>query len=135
MYYWGGGVCNDFALLYTLRCCCEKWQLYFECVISNLVFGLTKNKMRTIPKIALVFLTLLVVSFFVNDVFSQCAMCKANAETNLKNGGSIAKGLNAGILYLMAIPYLLLAFIFREQLKTLYFKMKARIAAKNESKL
>lgn len=68
-------------------------------------------------------------------MFAQCALCKANAETNLNNGGTIAKGLNNGILYLMAIPYLLLAFIFREQLKSLYYKMKTRIAAKNGTKL
>jgi hypothetical protein len=40
--------------------------------------------------------------------FAQCAMCRTSAESDLKNGGSIAKGLNTGILYLMAIPYLIL---------------------------
>ena len=38
--------------------------------------------------------------------FSQCAMCKAVVETNLESGGSIGAGLNDGILYLMAMPYL-----------------------------
>ncbi len=40
--------------------------------------------------------------------FAQCAMCKTTVESDLSSGGSIAKGLNTGILYLMAIPYLIL---------------------------
>lgn len=37
---------------------------------------------------------------------AQCAMCKAVVETNLESGGNEGIGLNNGILYLMAIPYL-----------------------------
>jgi hypothetical protein len=40
--------------------------------------------------------------------WSQCAMCKATAETNQAGGGSDAEGLNAGIVYLMAMPYVLM---------------------------
>ena len=36
---------------------------------------------------------------------AQCAMCKAVVESNLKEGGSVGAGLNNGILYLMAMPY------------------------------
>ena len=54
------------------------------------------------------------------DAFAQCAMCKASAESDLNSGGTIAKGLNTGILYLMAIPYILLMtgayFFFRKQI-------------------
>ena len=39
------------------------------------------------------------------DADAQCAMCKAVVESHQKNGGGIGAGLNAGILYLMAIPY------------------------------
>lgn len=35
-------------------------------------------------------------------------MCRATAESDLDGGGSIANGLNTGILYLMAVPYLIL---------------------------
>ncbi|NIK73086.1 hypothetical protein FHS56_000572 [Thermonema lapsum] len=38
-------------------------------------------------------------------VQAQCAMCKATVESN----GSLTSGINAGILYMMVIPYLLLA--------------------------
>ena len=37
---------------------------------------------------------------------AQCAMCKAVVEANLDSGGSIGAGLNDGILYLMAMPYI-----------------------------
>ena len=33
-------------------------------------------------------------------------MCKAAVEANLKGGGSAGAGLNEGILYLMAMPYI-----------------------------
>ena len=45
---------------------------------------------------------------FVEPVYSQCAMCKAVAESSRDQGSSIADGLNTGILYLMAFPYILL---------------------------
>lgn len=38
---------------------------------------------------------------------AQCAMCTANAEMGVKNGNTQTKGLNAGVLYLLAIPFLL----------------------------
>jgi len=41
------------------------------------------------------------------DSFSQCAMCRRVAETGHANEDSKAKGLNSGILYLLAIPYVL----------------------------
>lgn len=50
-----------------------------------------------------------VVLFISASAYSQCAMCKATAESNANGGGSEAAGLNSGILYLMFIPYLLIA--------------------------
>lgn len=55
------------------------------------------------------FFTLLITLFFGIDASAQCAMCKAVAETSTGAGSSAAAGLNSGILYLMAFPYLLLA--------------------------
>ncbi|QJD95655.1 hypothetical protein HH214_07120 [Mucilaginibacter robiniae] len=40
---------------------------------------------------------------------AQCAMCTANAEAGTKNGSTVAKGLNGGIMYLLAAPYLAVA--------------------------
>lgn len=38
---------------------------------------------------------------------AQCPMCRMSAESNLKSGGSAGRGLNRGILYMLAMPYLL----------------------------
>jgi hypothetical protein len=38
---------------------------------------------------------------------AQCPMCRMSAESNLANGGSEGRGLNTGILYMLATPYLL----------------------------
>lgn len=45
------------------------------------------------------------------DSVAQCPMCKMSAESNLKNGGTAGKGLNAGILYMLALPYTLVGTI------------------------
>jgi hypothetical protein len=58
---------------------------------------------------------------------AQCAMCKAAAETSAKNDPeSMAKNLNTGILYLMAVPYLALCFIFRKQIAQLWKKLRGQ---------
>ncbi|MDO9260696.1 MAG: hypothetical protein Q7U08_01965 [Flavobacteriaceae bacterium] len=54
-----------------------------------------------------VILILLLLSF--DFIFAQCAMCKAALEAEIKSGGVGANGINNGILYLMFIPYLLIA--------------------------
>ena len=51
----------------------------------------------------LVSLSIVLISQNAN---AQCAMCKAVVESNLESGGSIGAGLNDGILYLMAMPYI-----------------------------
>ena len=45
------------------------------------------------------------------DAFAQCPMCKMTAESNLKNGGSSGQGLNAGILFILSLPYLIVGSI------------------------
>ncbi len=54
-------------------------------------------------------LTVLALAFFLSgSAYAQCAMCRANAESNIKSGkNQIGRGLNTGILYLLSIPYLL----------------------------
>lgn len=37
---------------------------------------------------------------------AQCAMCTLTAENATQNGNNQGKGLNKGILFLLAIPYL-----------------------------
>lgn len=42
-----------------------------------------------------------------NVSFAQCAMCQATIESNLQAGGQTGSGLNGGIMYLLAAPYLM----------------------------
>ncbi|MBK0381308.1 hypothetical protein [Mucilaginibacter segetis] len=44
-------------------------------------------------------------------VNAQCAMCTTAVETNAANGGNTADGLNKGIVYLLAAPYIAVAVI------------------------
>tara|TARA_B100000900_G_C20284549_1_gene595507 strand:+ start:345 stop:560 length:216 start_codon:yes stop_codon:yes gene_type:complete len=53
---------------------------------------------------------LLVFFFLISfELYSQCAMCKAIAESDPQGKESLFEGLNSGILYLMGVPYLLLS--------------------------
>ena len=55
-----------------------------------------------------VLLCLLFLGFLLSfsDVSAQCAMCKANVEAAQGQGRAVGTGLNTGILYLLAAPYL-----------------------------
>lgn len=57
--------------------------------------------------IFLVFVSFLLIS---TDVEAQCAMCRAALESESDN--SQAEGINNGIVYLMAIPYVLVGGLF-----------------------
>lgn len=55
---------------------------------------------------------LLVICFLLVPEITeaQCAMCRAVLES--ESTGNAAKGINNGIVYLMAIPYILVAGLF-----------------------
>ncbi len=66
---------------------------------------------------------LITVLFFSEQAMAQgCSMCKAVVENGESSGNifggaqSIGTGLNHGILYLMAVPYLLLFLLFRKKI-------------------
>jgi len=60
--------------------------------------------MKKVLAILLFFFVVLAITPKAN---AQCAMCTANAEMGVKNGNTQTKGLNGGVLYLLAIPFLL----------------------------
>lgn len=60
-----------------------------------------KNK---IISLFFVFICLPIISF------GQCAMCRAVLES--EEGKGTAEGINNGIVYLMAIPYILVGVLF-----------------------
>ena len=47
--------------------------------------------------------------FSADVVYGQCSMCRAVLQS--EEGQATAKGINYGILYLMAIPYLLVGIV------------------------
>lgn len=55
----------------------------------------------------LVVFSIVLMVIFQFDLDAQCPMCKLSAESNLRDGGSAGKGLNAGILYMLSLPYLI----------------------------
>lgn len=53
------------------------------------------------------FVFLFVIFSAATDAAAQCAMCRSTLENNFSNGDpGLAAGLNTGILYLLALPYL-----------------------------
>ena len=73
-------------------------------------------------RLLLVGLALALIALLPADVWAQgCAMCKAVAETGASGslyGGSqaVGAGLNTGILFMMAVPYVLLFLLFRKKI-------------------
>ena len=57
-----------------------------------------------------------IILLCINLVDAQCAMCRAVLESEVDQ--SAAEGINNGIIYLMAIPYILVGgiayFIYRK---------------------
>jgi len=62
--------------------------------------------MKNFKKIILL-VVILCFAALANDVMAQCPMCKTSVESGLKEGNTVGKGLNDGILYLLAMPYIL----------------------------
>ncbi|MCS3734721.1 hypothetical protein [Mucilaginibacter dorajii] len=65
--------------------------------------------MKRISKIVLFVMALGLMMAVRQPVKAQCAQCAATVETNTKEGGNAAKGLNKGILFLLGAPYLAVA--------------------------
>ncbi|PIF00839.1 MAG: hypothetical protein CR994_04100 [Maribacter sp.] len=55
-------------------------------------------------------LLILILLMVPHNIEAQCAMCRAVLES--EGNMSAAEGINDGIVYLMAIPYILVAGVF-----------------------
>lgn len=63
-----------------------------------------------LKRTAILFVITFGLFFLSYDVaYSQCSMCRAVLQS--EEGQQTAKGINNGILYLMAIPYLLVGLV------------------------
>ena len=60
-----------------------------------------------VKKKTLIILFFILLAFSSLELEAQCAMCRAVLES--EEGQSTAEGVNNGIVYLMAIPYLVVA--------------------------
>lgn len=76
------------------------------------------------------FFLLVIVLFVVDDLFAQgCSQCKLLAEQGSElDENSFGSNINTGILYLMAVPYLLIAFLFRKKIVALFRRLKSNKA-------
>ena len=69
------------------------------------------------------FISLIALALFLQlDLDAQCAMCRAVIESDAAlEGTRVSEGINNGILYLMAFPYLLMFgvayYIVRKEIK------------------
>lgn len=71
----------------------------------------------------------IVVLGFSSQTSAQCAMCRTTLENNVSNGDiGIAAGINFGILYLFAAPYLVIASI------AFFWYKTSKRTTQNESK-
>ena len=80
-----------------------------------------------------ILLILLALVLLPNITEAQCAMCKASVESSQGQKNSVAGGLNTGILYLMAVPYFLIAFIFRKQIVALWRNFRGKQVIEEEA--
>ncbi len=80
----------------------------------------------------LVFVLFLITTL---DGYSQCAMCRATVGSNLSEGrGVIGTGINFGILYMLATPYLLIAGLIFMWYRTGKKELKERLKLENRLK-
>lgn len=67
-------------------------------------------------------LLLLVFICYQSSTYAQCAMCRAVLES--EGNQSTAEGINDGIVYLMAVPYILVGAVFFAVYRTLVSRKK-----------
>ena len=64
-----------------------------------------------------ILITFVLIVFMMAESSAQCSMCRAVLESG--EALESAKGINNGIIYLMAIPYLLVGFVGYQVFKLL----------------
>lgn len=87
---------------------------------------LKKTYLYTVKKYTFILFVIVVLVLLPNLTEAQCAMCKAAVQSSIDQPNSVARGINKGILYLMAVPYLLMAFIFRKHIVSLWRTLRGK---------
>ena len=83
--------------------------------------------MVRIMKLKLSLFLILIVTMVQSAWTQGCSQCKLLAEqgSGLEEA-SFGSNINSGILFLMIIPYLILMFLFREQVKNVFSKLLSK---------
>ena len=68
-----------------------------------MILGIHSKKLKRSRR---VLISAFLVSVLPERMLAQCAMCRAVVE---QGGEEIAEGINSGIVYLMAFPYIVVA--------------------------
>lgn len=98
----------------------------------NLHLKLNKTQLYKMRKYYFIVAVILLLGMFPNVIDAQCAMCKASVESSQGQKNSVAGGINQGILYLMAVPYILIAFVFRKQIVALWKSFRGKKMVEDE---
>ena len=77
--------------------------------------------MKILNKIALFTLCF---TFHLSSIAQGCSTCRAQIINSTNDDFTVGNGLNIGILFLMAIPYIILFFLFRKKLFNIYKSLK-----------
>jgi hypothetical protein len=75
------------------------------------------------PKVSSAFfiMLLLILLCMAGEIYAQgCSQCKMIPMSDQQGGGTAAKGINKAILYIMAMPYIVLCILFRKQIVRFY---------------
>lgn len=68
--------------------------------------------MKVFGKVLVMMIILCGVLLISSEATAQCAMCRASVANSISDGGrTFGAGLNKGILYLMLMPYIIIAII------------------------
>lgn len=79
-----------------------------------------------LQRIIILSLVLGFLFFGIEDAAAQCSQCKLLAEQSAADDeilGAKSTTINSAILYIMAIPYIILMVLFRKQISTLFKKV------------
>ena len=69
-----------------------------------------------------IFLFLLII-FQLQSFAQGCSTCRAQIISSNKEDFTVGNGINTGIIFLMVIPYIILFFLFRKRIKSLYLQL------------
>lgn len=64
--------------------------------------------------------------FSALDADAQCSMCRKIASDGNSSANKVGNNLNFAILYLMALPYVAIAFFFRKQIKSFINQFRSK---------